>query len=149
MFILWKSSIFIWIIYCFFFFFSCQYNMKLVLFTTRIFVIIRIWWVLYLDVFLLILPTVVVILFNIPTKAPRLSTYFRPLYSPFQFSVQAIDIYTTCKVSVFLHVYVYVCKVCLFSLFICVKFDSFMAFQWVIFSFWLGLLRCFKLEWVL
>ena len=99
--------------------------------------------------FLLILPTVVVILFNIPTKAPRLSTYFRPLYSPFQFLVQAIDIYTTCKVSVFLHVYVYVCKVCLFSLFICVKFDSFMAFQWVIFSFWLGLLRCFKLEWVL
>ena len=99
--------------------------------------------------FLLILPTVVVILFNIPTKAPRLSTYFRPLYSPFQFSVQAIDIYTTCKVSAFLHVYVYVCKVCLFSLFICVKFDSFMAFQWVIFSFWLGLLRCFKLKWVL
>ena len=139
MFILWKSSIFVWIIYCFFF--SCQYNMIFVLFTTRIFVIIRIWWVLYLDVFLLILPTIAVILFNIPTKAPRLSTYFRPLYSPFQFSVQAIDIYTTCKVSIFLHVCVYVCM--------CVKFDSFMAFQWLIFSFWLGLLGCFKLEWVL
>ena len=70
-----------------FYFFSCQYNMIFVLFTTRIFVIIRIWWVLYLDVFLLILPTIAVILFNIPTKAPMLSTYFRPLYSPFQFSV--------------------------------------------------------------
>ena len=135
--------------YLFIYLFSCQYNMIFVLFTTRIFIIIRIWWVLYLIFFLLILPTVVVILFNIPTKTSRLSTYFRPLYSPFQFSVQAIDIYTTYKVSVFLHVYVYVCKVCLFSLFICVKFDSFMAFQWVIFSFWLGLLRCFKLEWVL
>ena len=53
MFISWKSSIFVWI-----FFFSCQYNMTFVLFTTRIFIIIRIWWVLYLDVFLLILPTV-------------------------------------------------------------------------------------------
>ena len=31
------------------FFFSCQYNMIFVLFTTRIFVIIRIWWVLYLE----------------------------------------------------------------------------------------------------
>ncbi|KAK9996734.1 hypothetical protein SO802_021420 [Lithocarpus litseifolius] len=49
--------------------------------------------------------TPVVILSNIPTKAPRLSTYLRPLYSPFQFSVQAIDIYTTYKVSVFLQVF--------------------------------------------
>ena len=45
-------------------FISCQYNMIFVLFTTRIFVIIRIWWVLYLDVFLLILPTIAVILFQ-------------------------------------------------------------------------------------
>ena len=40
--------------------------------------------------FLLILPTIVVILLNIPTKAPRLSTYFRLCTAPFNFQFKPL-----------------------------------------------------------